>query len=164
MEVGNHSFKRVSHFNFLGSVLTNGNKIKVEIDTRLKKGNNCYYGLGKVLSAKAVSNNLKVQIYMTLILPVVLYGSETWPLRKAEQMRLEVFGRKILRRIFGPCKDDQTGEWRKRHNQELQNLFQRPYIIKEISVRRMRWAGHTWRKQGSIIRSVIEKTQQENDS
>jgi hypothetical protein len=75
---------------------------------------------------------------MTLIHPVVLYGSETWPLRKAKQMRLEVFERKILRRIFGPCKDDQTGEWRKQHNQELQNLFQRPYITKEISVRRMR--------------------------
>jgi hypothetical protein len=58
MEIGNHSFKRVSHFNYLGLVLTNDNNIKVEIDTRLKKGNNCYYGLGKVLSAKAVSNNL----------------------------------------------------------------------------------------------------------
>ncbi|KAL4088534.1 hypothetical protein QTP88_023628 [Uroleucon formosanum] len=156
MEVDNHSFKRVSHFNYLGSILTNDNNIKVEIDTRLKKGNNCYYGLGKVLSAKAVSKNLKVQIYTTLIRPVVLYGSETWPLRKAEQMRLEVFERKILRRIFGPCKDDQTGEWRKRHNQELQNLFQRPDITKEISVRRLRWAGHAWRKQGSIIRIVIE--------
>ncbi|KAL4084268.1 hypothetical protein QTP88_028093 [Uroleucon formosanum] len=156
MEVDNHSFKRVSHFNYLGSILTNDNNIKVEIDTRLKKGNNCYYGLGKVLSAKAVSKNLKVQIYTTLIRPVVLYGSETWPLRKAEQMRLEVFERKILRRVFGPCKDDQTGEWRKRHNQELQNLFQRPDITKEISVRRLRWAGHAWRKQGSIIRTVIE--------
>ncbi|KAL4084248.1 hypothetical protein QTP88_028073 [Uroleucon formosanum] len=123
MEVDNHSFKRVSHFNYLGSILTNDNNIKVEIDTRLKKGNNCYYGLGKVLSAKAVSKNLKVQIYTTLIRPVVLYGSETWPLRKAEQMRLEVFERKILRRVFGPCKDDQTGEWRKRHNQELQIFF-----------------------------------------
>ncbi|KAL4096954.1 hypothetical protein QTP88_021820 [Uroleucon formosanum] len=156
MEVDNHSFKRVSHFNYLGSILTNDNNIKVEIDTRLKKGNNCYYGLGKILSAKAVSKNLKVQIYTTLIRPVVLYGSETWPLRKAEQMMLEVFERKILRRIFGPCKDDQTGEWRKRHDQELQNLFQRPDITKEISVRRLRWAGHAWRKQGSIIRTVIE--------
>lgn len=44
--------------------------------------------------------------------------------RKAEQMRLEIFERKILRKIFGPCKDDQTREWRKQHNQELQNLFQ----------------------------------------
>jgi len=71
-------------------------------------------------------------------------------------MRLEVFERKILRRIFGPCKDDLTGEWRKRYNQELQTLFQRPYITKEISVRRLRWAGHVWRKQGSIIRTIIE--------
>jgi len=61
-------------------------------------------------------------------------------LRKAEQIRLEVFERRILRRIFGPCKDGQFGEWRKRHNQKLQGLFQRPNITKEISVRRLKWA------------------------
>ncbi|KAL4082894.1 hypothetical protein QTP88_029548 [Uroleucon formosanum] len=75
-------------------------KTAVEIDTRLKKGNNCYYGLGKVLSAKAISKNLKVQIYTTLIRPVVLYGSETWPLRKAEQMRLEVFEKENSEKDF----------------------------------------------------------------
>lgn len=77
MKVENHRFKRVSHFNYLGSILTNDNTIKTDIDIRLKKGNNCYYGLGKVLNAKTVSRNLKVQIYMTLIHPVMLYNSET---------------------------------------------------------------------------------------
>jgi len=96
MKVENHNFKGVSHFNYLGLILTNDNDIKVEIDTRLKKGNNCYYGLGKLLSSKAISNTLKVQIYV--------YTS------KSKEIRLEVFKRTILIRIFRPCKDDQTGE------------------------------------------------------
>jgi len=62
----------------------------------------------------------------------------------------------MLRRIFEPCKDDQTVEWRKRHNQELQDLFQRPNITKEASVRILKLVGHAWRKQGSIIRTIIK--------
>ncbi|VVC25311.1 Hypothetical protein CINCED_3A016895 [Cinara cedri] len=75
---------------------------------------------------------------------------------KAEQIRLEVFERKILERIFGPSEDGQSGKWRKRHNQELRDLFQRLNITKEILVRRPKWARHTWRKQNSITRIVIE--------
>lgn len=66
----------MSHFNYLGSILTNNHDIKAEIDERLKKGNKCYHGLGKLLGAKAISKNLKIQIYATLIRPVVLCGSE----------------------------------------------------------------------------------------
>jgi hypothetical protein len=116
IKLENHSFKRVSHFNYLGPILTNDNNIKLETDTKQKKGNNCYYRLGKILSARNVSKNLKVKIYMNLIHPIVLYGSETWSLWKAEHMRLKVFERKILRRIFGPCNNEQTGEWRKKNN------------------------------------------------
>lgn len=66
-----------------------------------------------------------------MISPVVLFGSEIWPLRKTEQMRLEVFEKKVLKIIFGPCKNDRTGKWKKRHNRELQTLFQRPNITKK---------------------------------
>lgn len=93
MKVENHSFKRVFHFNYLGSILTNDKDTEKEIDNRLKK---CYYGLGKLLSAKDISKNLKIQIYMTLIRPVVLYSSVTWPLRKGEQIMLEGFERKMI--------------------------------------------------------------------
>lgn len=93
---------------------------------------------------------------MTLVRQVVLYESETWPLKKAKQLKLEVFERKILRKIFGSSKDGQSGEWRKRHNRELHDLFKRPNITKEILVRRLELALHAWRKQSSKIRSVIE--------
>jgi hypothetical protein len=77
-----------------------------------------------------------------IILPVVLYGCETWSLTLREEHRLRVFDNKVLRRIFGPKRGEMTGDWRKLHNEELHNLYSSPNIIKMINSRRMRWAGH----------------------
>jgi len=93
---------------------------------------------------------------MTLLRPIVLYGSETWALRKAEEQRLGVFVRKVLRKMYGPVFDSETNEWRKLHSDELKRQFQRPDIVKEITKRRLSWGGHAWRKQGSLVRQVIE--------
>jgi hypothetical protein len=85
---------------------------------------------------------VKVRIYKTLILPVVLYGCETWSLTVREEYKLRVFENRVLRRIFGPKRDGVTGGWRKLHNEELHNLYSSPSIIRIIKARRMRWAGH----------------------
>ncbi|KAJ4441577.1 hypothetical protein ANN_11433 [Periplaneta americana] len=89
--------------------------------------------------------NLKVRIYKTVILPVVLYGCETWTLTLREEQRLRVFENKVLRNIFGAKRDEVTGEWRKLHNAELQALYSSPVIIRIIKSRRLRWAGHVAR-------------------
>jgi hypothetical protein len=89
--------------------------------------------------------NLKIIIYKTLILPVVLYGCETWFLTLREEHRLRVFENRVLRRIFGPKRDEVTREWRKSHNEELRDLYSLPSIIRLIKSRRMRWAGHVAR-------------------
>jgi hypothetical protein len=86
--------------------------------------------------------NLKVKIYKTIILPLVLYGCETWPLTLREEHSLRLFENRVLRRIFGLMRDEVTGEWRKLHNGELHNLCSSPDIIRQIKSRRMRWAGH----------------------
>lgn len=89
----------------------------------------------------------------------VLYGSETWSLRKTEEIALEIFKRNILRKIFGPCKDNRTGDWRKRYNQKHQNLFQCPNITKWISVRKLnRTDRHAWSNQRSIVKGQQSKT------
>jgi hypothetical protein len=89
--------------------------------------------------------NLKTRIYKTIILSVVLYGCETWSLTLREEHRLRVFENRVLRRIFGPKRDEVTGEWRKLHNKELHDLYPSPSIITIIKSRRMRWADHVAR-------------------
>ncbi|KAJ4431957.1 hypothetical protein ANN_20566 [Periplaneta americana] len=85
------------------------------------------------------------RIYKTIILPVVLYGCETWTLTLREEQKLRVFENKVLRIIFGAKRDEVTGEWRKLHNAELHELYPSPDIIGNIKSRRLRWAGHVAR-------------------
>jgi hypothetical protein len=87
---------------------------------------------------------LQVKIYKSVILPVVLYGCETWSLTLGEEHRLRVFENRVLRRIFGP-KREEDGSWRKLHNNELHSLYSSPNIVRVIKLRRMRWAGHVAR-------------------
>jgi hypothetical protein len=96
-----------------------------------------------LLSSRLLSRNIKVKIYKTIILPVVLYGCETWSLTLREEHKVRVFENRVLRRIFGPKRDEVTGEWRKLHNEELHNSS--PDIIRQVKSRRMRWAGHVVR-------------------
>jgi hypothetical protein len=84
----------------------------------------------------------KTNIYRTVILRVVLYGCGTWFLTLREEQRLRVFENRVLRRIFGPKRDEATGEWRRLHNEELCDLYFSPDIIWLINSRRMRWVGH----------------------
>jgi hypothetical protein len=94
------------------------------------------------LSSRLLSRNVEVKIYKTIILPVVLYWHETWSVMLKEEHKLRVFENRILRRIFGPKRDEVIGEWRKLHNEELHNLYSSPDIIRQVKSRRMRWAGH----------------------
>jgi hypothetical protein len=89
--------------------------------------------------------NLNIKIYRITILPVVLYGSETWSLTLRKERRLRVFEKRVLRGIFGPKRDEVTGEWRKFHNEELHYLYSSPNIVRVIKSRRMKWAGHVAR-------------------
>ena len=96
---------------YLGTTLTNQKEIK----SRLKLGNACYHSVQNLLSSSLLSKNLKIDIYRTIILPVVLYGYETWSLTLRDEHRLRVFENRMLRRMFGPRRDGVTGEWRKLH-------------------------------------------------
>ena len=129
-------------FRYLGVTVTNTNDIREEIKYRINVGNACYYSLKKILSSRLLSKKLKVKIYKTIILPVVLYACETLSLTLIEEHRLRVFENKVLRQIFGAKKDEITGEWRKLQNAELHALYSLPNTIRSLNSRRLRWAGH----------------------
>ena len=98
-----------------------------------------------LLSFRLLPKNLKIKIYRTIILPIVLYGSETWSLTLRVERKLRLFENMVLRRIFGPRKDEVTGELRRLHNVELNDLYSSPNIVRVIKSRKMRWAGHVAR-------------------
>jgi hypothetical protein len=107
-----------------------------------------------LLSSRLLSKNLKIRIYKTIILPVVLYGCENFPLTLREGHRLRLFQNRVLRRIFEPKRDEVMGEWRKLLKEELRDLYSSPSIIRIIKSRRMRLAGHVaheWGRRGKRI-------------
>ncbi|KAJ4448654.1 hypothetical protein ANN_00044 [Periplaneta americana] len=149
-------YKKVEKFKYLAATVTNINDTREEIKRRINMGNACYYSVEKLLSSSLLSKNLKVRIYKTVILPVVLYGCETWTLTLREEQRLRVFENKVLRKIFGAKKDEVTGEWRKLHNTELHALYSSPDIIRNIKSRRfeMGRACSTYGRIQKCIQSV----------
>ena len=132
IKTDNISFERVEEFKYLGTTLTNKNSIQVEIKSRLNSGNACYYSVQDLLSSSLLSKNIKIKIYRTIILLAVLYGCETWSLPLREECGLRVFENRMLRRILGPKRAEVTGEWRKVHNEALNDLYSSPNIVRVI--------------------------------
>ena len=121
--------------------------------------NACYHSVQKLLSSRLLSKNLKIKIYRTIILPVVLYGCEAWSLTLREERKLRVFENMVLRRIFGPRRDEVMGEWRRLHNKELNDFYSSPNIVRVIKSRIMRWAGHVARmgEEKGVYRVLVRK-------
>jgi len=123
MKIDNRSFERVEEFQYLGTSLTNQSYIQEEIKTRLKLGNVCYHLVQNLLSSSLLSKNLKIKIYRTKILCVVLLGCETWSLTLREESRLRVSKNRMYRRIFWPKRDEVTVEWRTLNNKDINDLY-----------------------------------------
>jgi hypothetical protein len=103
---------------------------------------------------------LKMKIYKTVILPVVLHGCETWSLTLRQEHRLRISENRVLRKIFGP-KREEDGSWRKLHNDELHSLYSSHNIVRVIKSRRMRWAGHLARmgEGRGVYRVLVQKSE-----
>jgi len=98
-------------------------------------------------------------MYRTIILPVVLYGCETWSLTLREERKLRVFENMVFRRLFGHRREEVTGEWRRLHNEELNDLYSSPNIVRVTKSGRMRWAGHVARmgEEREVYRVLVGK-------
>jgi hypothetical protein len=161
IKIDNKSFETVEQFKYLGTNLTNRNSKQEEIKSTFKSGNACYHSVQDLLSSSLLSKNTKIKVYRTILLPVVLYGCENWPLTLREEHRLRVFENRVLRRIFGPKRDEVTEEWRRLHNEGLNDLYSSPNIIRVIKSRRIRWAGQvvSMGDRRGAYRILVERTE-----
>jgi len=109
MKNDNSSFGRLEQFKYFGNILNKSKFYAEVIKSRLKAGNACYYSVQSLLSSTLLSKNLKIKIYRTIFLPVVLHGCETWALTVREERKLRVFENRVLRRIFGSKRTREQG-------------------------------------------------------
>jgi sorting nexin-29 len=151
IRINNRDIERVNQFKYLGSIITNNNNISSEINRRIDMGNTCYYGLRNILRSRLLKEDTKCKIYKTLIRRVVLYGCESWTLTKEEEEKLNIFERKILRKIYGPIK----------YNDELYNIYKEPSIVKMIKIARLKWLRHIVRMEDNAPCKEITFSQPE---
>jgi hypothetical protein len=121
------------------------NCMQEEIESRLNSRNTCNHSVQSLLPSCLLSGIVKVKMYKTIILPVVLCGCETWCVTLRDEHILRVLENRLLRRIFGPNRAEVMGEWRKVHNGELHNLYSSPDIIRQMKSRTTRWVRHVAR-------------------
>ena len=129
---------------YLGAATAYQNCSHEQIKSRLKSGNVCCHSVLNNLSSSLLSKNIKIKIYRTIILPV-LFWCGTWSFVLMEERRLRVLENRVLWKIFGPKRDEVTEDWRKLHNEELNDMSSSHNNVLVIISRRMRWAGHVTR-------------------
>jgi hypothetical protein len=143
LTVDAYNFEGVSQFKYLGSLLTGENDATPAVKERIAAANRCLFGLHKVLRSNYISANKKVQIYKTVLRPVLIYGLESCTLTEEDENLLEVFERKVLRKIYGGIQENE--QWRALYNDELMNLYRNPSITSYLRAQRLLWIGHVQR-------------------
>jgi hypothetical protein len=141
IKIADRCFQNVAQFRYLGTTIINQNLILEGIKKEMNSGNACYHSVQNRLSSRLLSKHIKIRIYKSTI----LYGCETWSLTLKEEHRLTVFENRVLKKIFGPKRDEVTRDWRKLCNEELHNLYCSPNIIRMIKSEGIRWARHVAR-------------------
>ena len=139
--VDGQQYEGVENFTYLGSVINRQGKIEEELKSRLLSANRCYHACKDLLGSKLIGKKSKLQIYKTVIRPVVTYGCETWAATQNDEKKLEVFERQVLRRIAGPTKLE-DGHYVKKMNHELEALIGQETLTRFCKSQRLRWAGH----------------------
>jgi hypothetical protein len=137
IKIANRCSENVTQLKYLGRTVTNQILIEEEIKRKLNSGNIYYHSVQNLLSSHLLCKTVKIRIYKTIILHVVLYGCDTWSLTIREEHRLRMFDKRVLRRIFGSKRDEVTGSWRKLYNEEIHNLYSSPSVIRMMKSRRM---------------------------
>ena len=146
---GDFNIENVTDFTYLGASLSNTNDEGREIQTRIMAANRTYFSLTPILTNRKVHRLSKIRLYKTTIRPVLSFGCETWTLTKKLEETIDIFERKILRRIYGPTQD--ANGWRIRYNHELYSLYDDIRASDYIKYLKLQWAGHVNRMNDERI-------------
>lgn len=141
LEINEYSFEHVREFIYLGSQVNSNNDVTQEIQRRIKAGMRSYYANKSIMTSKCLSKKSKLRIYQSMIKPVITYGCETWPTTEKIEEQLRMCERKILRRIYGPTRNE-DGTYRIKMNHELNNIIEGKDIVRYIKAQRIAWLGH----------------------
>lgn len=145
LEIEGKGFEVVNEFPYLGALMDNKFCTSKEITRRIITAQRAFYGLKHLLRSKNVTRKTKFAMYITLIRPVAIYGSESWNTTEEDLRQLGVFERKVLRTVIGPLRMSE-GQYRIRYNHELYRIYNEPDIIAVVKHRRLSWAGHVMRR------------------
>lgn len=124
LEVDNFKFERVHSFKYLEVTVNSTINYHEEIKIRTVAANKCYYSLANIFKSKQVSLKFKTTLHKFVIRPVILYACETWPTTKGDEEKIAILQKRILKRIYGPRKNNETGQYKIRNNIELRQLHE----------------------------------------
>jgi hypothetical protein len=156
LTVENIQTEQVRSFSCLGTIVNGNNTLKEEIRERIVKGNKAFYANKILFKSNLVSRKSKLKLYSSVIGSIFVYGCEIWVPKESVVQRLSVFERRILRKIFGPTKEN-NGIWRIKTNMELDELIKHRNVINYVKAKRLSWFGHTNRMAETGIVKEIYK-------
>jgi len=142
LNIDQYTFEQVDNFKYLGVNINANNNMHNEIHLRLAAANRSYFAMNKMFKSRLLLKESKVKLYMTYLHPVIMYGCETWSTSKGNERKLLRFERKILRRIYGPIRNPDNGEYERRKNTDIERFFNKPSIQSFLIAKILEWAGY----------------------
>ena len=156
LKIKNYKFERVENFKYLGVIINEHNNNQIHLQERIKNANKTYSMLQKLFKNKNISKELKLRLKNTIINKTLTHASETWTITGRDRKQLNVFERKVYRRILGPVHDNEKENWRILTDKEIYASLKIPTIIEKIRLNSLRWFGHVQRMEGNrILKRVL---------
>jgi len=143
LNINSSYIEQVQQYKYLRSIINYSNSTEEEVKERIALGIKAHYAIQKFFKSRLVTKSSKLKLYRTVIRPIVTYASDTWMLKETVIQKLLVFEWKILRRIFGPTKENEI--WRIKTNEELDKLIKHKNIVNHIKAQKLSWFGHVQR-------------------
>jgi len=126
-----------------------------EIKLRLKAANGCYFAMAHLFKSKLLSRKTREKLYTTYLRPAVSYACCTWATTAGHENRLNIFERKMLRKIDGPVYNPDTQMWERSLNEQVQQVYGKGSIVQFVKGMRLEWAGHVWKADNTIVKTIL---------